>query len=429
MVRRQQPEDDLEFVQDDAIAGAAAMPQPRREPDRVPAWLRFTRQGDGVFGGVREYTEDREKWRRTIIGATDARGVFDVEVRNKSQAIIRRGDTIEVAPESLTGAQAAAAAQPQPAAQTQIGTAAAAAEDVAHAFRAFDNIRKEIQPPAPAVTLEDVSRVVEQKLEGAFSKLAEVLKPAQQQAVQPADPQEQLIRMVNTLKALGVIHDKGAQTDPVAQVIELMTKTRELKESIGGDERDDDDSFLGRAGRFVEKVGNSAPKLAPLAPLVTSMLPGRMQALLAGQGVAVDGSQVGPAPAAQPQGQQPPAAQPQPAQPQTAADYFQLIIAVGVNDLTKNKRVGRLADLIEEARARCPDLVQPIDELIAASPAEVLALLEAQSGHNVASYGHALEWVGDLQSELSDDDDEDDAAQEFEPHAGSRNGTAEAAAT
>jgi len=422
MTRRQATELELEYFQDDAEI-VPAEPPARRLPDRVPASLRFTQQSDGSFAGAIPFTEDRERWKRAIRGATDARGVFNVEVRNKGQAILRK-DVIEVAPESLTGGQHATAAQPQSAAQPVEQSSARSINDTTETIRATKELIKEVTPQAKqdAMTREDVREMMREMLAG----LVEQLKPTSQPAQPPADPFELVSRVVKLQKEL-----MPEQPQPVAQsgdefdrVLNLMERIDTLRERVnpGGSYDGESVGTLDKVLRFADRHGD---KLAALPQLLSLMQPGRVQEMVAAMGVGD---------ATQPQRRSPQHAAPQPTQqgPTTEAEAVSLILAVAVNELTRNKRVGHTADLIEELRVRFPALDTPIRELVKMQPAQLLNLMEVNTGRtDLASFGHATEWVSILQNELHTDDGdegEDLEGADVVAHAGSSNGAGAVAA-
>lgn len=107
-----------------------------------------------------------------------------------------------------------------------------------------------------------------------------------------------------------------------------------------------------------------------------------------------------PSPQLPPQGDQPP----QPAGPRSEQEALALILHVAVEDLTRNKRTGRAADVIEEMSVRHPPLVEFVNHFIALPPAEALQLLEQFSGRSdLAGLGHAPDWIAKLQEELGGD--------------------------
>jgi hypothetical protein len=81
------------------------------------------------------------------------------------------------------------------------------------------------------------------------------------------------------------------------------------------------------------------------------------------------------------------------------------MLHVVVSDLTRNKRIGRAADLIEELCARFPTFAAATQELCNASPADALVMVSQYSGRSdLATYGGAVEWIGLLQDALRRDD-------------------------
>ncbi len=87
-------------------------------------------------------------------------------------------------------------------------------------------------------------------------------------------------------------------------------------------------------------------------------------------------------------------------------DPLQQTLAVVVNDLKHNRRVGRAVVTIEELLSSRPDLAPMFSQLLAAEPAALLAELSRFAGENLAEYEHAAEFISDLQDELRPDEDE-----------------------
>jgi hypothetical protein len=88
------------------------------------------------------------------------------------------------------------------------------------------------------------------------------------------------------------------------------------------------------------------------------------------------------------------------AAPAEPVDDLERALLVVVEDLKKNKRVGRAADVIDELLSKRPDLVVMFDRLINLEPAGLLAELSKYSGENLHEYGHAISFVENLRDAL-----------------------------
>jgi hypothetical protein len=96
-----------------------------------------------------------------------------------------------------------------------------------------------------------------------------------------------------------------------------------------------------------------------------------------------------------------------------------LIAHVAVNDLIKSKRVGRVADLIEEQAARFPELTEMIGKFGLLSPEDALTLLSQYTGRtDLATFRQARNWIIDLQDELMSDDEGGDAETDADQQSG-----------
>jgi hypothetical protein len=197
------------------------------------------------------------------------------------------------------------------------------------------------------------------------------------------------------------------QGDEFERVMTLFERVEQLRERIEPPRSvDDEPSMLGKAVALMDSLGRNA---SSLAPLLLPLLPAQLQAMLAGTGAA----DPMPATETQPQSEQG-KAQPQGARvPQNEQEAFALMLHVVVMDLTKNKRAGRAADLIEELCLRFPALAPTAQELCKADPATALAMLAKYSGRDdLLSFGHAFSYVQSLQNELRGDGDEESDEQD-----------------
>jgi hypothetical protein len=86
--------------------------------------------------------------------------------------------------------------------------------------------------------------------------------------------------------------------------------------------------------------------------------------------------------------------------PTTSAEDLERTLNVVVEDLKKNKRVGRAADAIDELMSKRPDLIEMFDKLLALEPAAMLAEFSQHANENLHEYGHALSFVINLRDAL-----------------------------
>lgn len=86
------------------------------------------------------------------------------------------------------------------------------------------------------------------------------------------------------------------------------------------------------------------------------------------------------------------------------ADDLDRTLNVVVDDLKKNKRVGRAADEIDALLSKRPDLVDTFNKLLALEPAALLGELARHSGENLHEYGHALSFIINLRDALQPPD-------------------------
>lgn len=402
MKRRAEPAEELDLELDEASYEAEPPPRPKRAPDHTPAHLRFTHKESGEFIGGRPYTPDRETWKRFIRGATDRRGAFSVELRNRNQSIIEHAE-IEV-PEAAAGSTST-----QPAPSNATGSVAAPSakasevvSEITQTVRAVHELSESVsQGKGAAVSRDEVRGIIRDEVRDS---LAEVLR-----AMNPPTPPKSLAEQAREIKEaaelLGISNPPKAEpSSDLDTALSLYDKLLQIRDRVDPRPIDENADGFTKAAALADAIGRNAPAILSA---VMPLLPARMRALLAG----ADASDVEtPAPTGAGQQQQ----APKPQQPKDSTEAFALIMHVGAADLIKNKRPGRTADLIEEMALRFPDITQAINEFIAMEPAAALNIIMQMSGRNdLATYGHSYGWVMRLQDELRPEevDDQDEAAE------------------
>lgn len=88
------------------------------------------------------------------------------------------------------------------------------------------------------------------------------------------------------------------------------------------------------------------------------------------------------------------------AAPQEPTDDMERTLKIVVDDLKKNKRVGRAADVIDELLSKRPDLAGLFARLLDLEPLALLGELSKHSGENLHEYGHAISFVVNLRDAL-----------------------------
>ncbi len=417
MTTRNAPEGEPELFLDEADEegqGARA----RRPPDRVPASVRFSHLTHYATDGRTDaqaamtlvtttpYTDDQELQRRAIRGATDLRGMFFRETRNKSQGFLRR-DTIDVVSETRTAtAQAAPAVVPlSPVSQAE--TPAHAVNSVTDAVRAVRDLTKELAPPSSQgapLSRDDVQNMIRDTVR----EIVEQLKPVSSVAptVDPFEVLERAMKLQTDIQKQVAANNPTPtppqQGDEFERVLSLMDRVQQVRERIEPPRSmDEESSMWGKASALIDTIGRNAPSLAPLVGSVGSMvaplLPARVQALIAG--VSADDTA---APAeAQPQAAGTPASAQAKNAPQNEQEALAVILHVAVNEMIRNKRVGRTADLVEQYCRSFPTMNATVDQLCALSPEEALATVQQLAGRSdLTSLSHSVAWVESLQDEL-----------------------------
>jgi len=280
---------------------------------------------------------------------------------------------------------------------------------LANTAREFKDLATILQPPTPSESVEAIVERALTRQREEFNRTLEQMKAAQPAAAQPKTFTEHLRELAESKTVLqsliGEPHAPTSPVDPAEQFEKQLETYKRLSEIVNPiSERDDRergifDKFLGA----IEGAGKAAPMVLPL---ITPLLPARVQALMAGAGAsdAVPVAETQPQPA---QAQAQPALQNAPAQstaPQNESEAMTLIAHVAVNEMIKNKRPGRTADLIEDMAVRFPPLVPLISQLCAASPEEALQVLGQYVGReDLLTFRHSRGWVLDLIDELTAD--------------------------
>jgi hypothetical protein len=426
VTRKRQPTEEAEefFESAELLPAAAPEVSQRRAPDRSPAFLRITPPADSSEGEGRAYmmpfTPDRERIKRFIRGATDTRGIFPIEIRNKNQSIIGR-DSIEVEPDHgaqpYASAQHASGAQPTPqyASQPSLPQSSSDAAQVltsfADSFVAINKVAKDNTPtPAPPL---DVERLI--------SGVAEAVK-ASQPAPTP-DPTENLVKTVNTLKTLGLFPEKNetppAQTAQAPNMFEnyraVKEQMRELAEEFAPPEENQGvvsqvlklfDTGLKTVDRTLSSPTGQRLAGALLSRYMQGAPPPAMQP---------PSSQPQPGPDAQSQGEQ---AQTQAQQPQLPAGVVSASRAL-TREVTRDD-VEKGADIVESLINSEPAMafeLQQLFELPSVSLVEWLA--NVTGAPYLLDLPHSVRYFDSLKEELreraegeQDDEDESEPASE-----------------
>jgi hypothetical protein len=71
-----------------------------------------------------------------------------------------------------------------------------------------------------------------------------------------------------------------------------------------------------------------------------------------------------------------------------------------VEDLKRNKRVGRAADAIDDLFAKFPDVKAQLEPFFNAPVADLLLQLSQACGEDLSTYSHAVSWIEELQQEI-----------------------------
>ncbi len=288
-------------------------------------------------------------------------------------------------------------------------------------LRAAKDFAKEAAPPvavAPSLSPADIQKMISDTLAAS--------QPAAPVA-QPKTLIEQLRELQTARAILREDEPQGAAargtdlSDEQRLQLAFLNETgalpkmfKELRAAIGTVDRVDEPQTWADWGKDVIRdfIPHVAPHVAPMVvPLAMAVMPTRIKDLMAGAGI----TDAAPATQAQPQAtgaQAQPTPQPQPQQqpamPETAAEAFILTAHVAAADMTRGKRPGRVADLIDEQLIKFPELRKAVDEVCEMSPEQVLATIQQMTGRtDLASYTTSLFYIENLQDELRPETDDD----------------------
>jgi hypothetical protein len=185
---------------------------------------------------------------------------------------------------------------------------------------------------------------------------------AQPQQLPPADPTETFIE----------------QFEKFTVISEKLMPSRDKGKSGGIV------GFMEAAGGIIESAGKYAPSVLAMLGNIARQQPQLQQ-------------QQQPAPNGHTQ--QPPAIEAAPVHPVVP------VLAIIVEDLRRNKRVGRAADAIEELLKGDEQIAAMVQGLLAKSDRELLAELSQFAQEDLSQYAHAEDFITDLKEELTPDDE------------------------
>jgi hypothetical protein len=338
------------------------------------------------------------------------RDVIDSDVfhiQPKGQKLEIESSRGQVTTGATPAAPLAPSNSPAPAEQSSAQSINATTETI----RATKELLREVQPsPSAAPSPADILKMITDAVRDAVAQT--------QPAASPVDPfsfversmtlQEQMRRQA--MASNPAPQQQAATPDAAESFLSQFEKFTEISERINPiRERDNAErGWFDKVLGTVEGIAKSAPALAQFAPLIAGMMPGRIGAMMESAGVT-DAPPLGaPMPPQQP-AQATQAAPAQPAQPQNETEAMILIAHIAVADMTRGKRPGRLADVVEEQLISFPQLRKAVNELCEMPPEQVLATIQQLTGRgDLRSYATSLFYIENLQDELRPDGEGDD---------------------
>jgi hypothetical protein len=185
--------------------------------------------------------------------------------------------------------------------------------------------------------------------------------------------------------------------DSSEQFIDMLDRFTTIAERIAPIRETDKENSGGLLGGLASLIREAAPHAKSFLPMLPSLLP-QPQA----QVPAANGSVPLPPIPNRP----PPASE--------TAEPLQLALSIIVDDLRKNKRVGRAADAVDELFLRQPELREQFAPFFDAPAVEIVTQLSALAGEDLSAYSHAVGWIEDLQFELNGNNAGDEATESTE---------------
>ncbi len=86
----------------------------------------------------------------------------------------------------------------------------------------------------------------------------------------------------------------------------------------------------------------------------------------------------------------------------TEPEAMRSVVFTLIDDVQHNRRVGRVADLIEESCRRFPSLLPHVTQILTADNAGVFQMIQASTGVDLSAFAHAGDFFDDLREELEE---------------------------
>lgn len=267
-------------------------------------------------------------------------------------------------------------------------TPAQTVKDLAEAMRV---VKEEFAHGENAQTLtpEDIAQIAERAAIAAIEARERV--SATQPASQQPDPfafVERSLEIEEKMRQRFAINNPAPvqPTDQSEQFLNMFDKFTAIAERIAPIREADSErsgGTLNGIASVVREVGTAGKTLAPMImPTITSLFQGKgandnTQAHVNGA------QQTSPLP----------------------VDPVEQTLAIIVDDLKKNRRVGRAADAIEDLFVRMPEIKEQVAASFTLPATDILAQLSQIAGEDLLAYSHAAAWIEYLKQEISDDEE------------------------
>ncbi len=168
--------------------------------------------------------------------------------------------------------------------------------------------------------------------------------------------------------------------DSSEQFIDMLDRFTTIAERIAPireADKEGSNGWLNGIASIVREVGTHGKPLLSLLPALMGQVQGA-----GANGTAAVGAQVTPNAGHTPE--------------QLMSDTLRII----VEDLKRNKRVGRAADAIDDLFAKFPDVKAQLEPFFNAPVADLLLQLSQACGEDLSTYSHAVSWIEELQQEI-----------------------------
>jgi hypothetical protein len=243
---------------------------------------------------------------------------------------------------------------------------------------------------APSLTHDDLVKLVAATVNATLDAREKSQRVAQPAPVDPFALVERSLEVEEKMRARSLRNNPPAPqaADPSENFLNMLDKFSAIAERIAPireSDREGSSGVLSGLASVIREVGTHGSSLLPLLPALVQQVQGAANGATPMNGQQNGHQQVRPA----------------------SADPVRSTLAVVINELKRNRRVGRAADAIDDLFQKLPDTRTQLSPLLIAPSNDLLAQLSQFAGEDLSTYTHAAVWLENLQDELRTDDGND----------------------